>query len=63
MFDGALLSSGFSIEKPQDFVNKLNRMIEFGLTADEDSLNENLNVDAEETEEKNIEDNNMENVD
>ena len=39
MFDGALLSSGFSIEKPQEFVNKLNRMIEFGLSIDEENLN------------------------
>ena len=63
MFDGALLSSGFRIEKPQEFVNKLNRMIEFGLSTDEETLNENLNVSMEENEEKNIEDSNMENVD
>ena len=49
-------------------VNKLNRMIEFGLSTDDESLNENLNISMEENEEKNIEESNieesnMENVD
>lgn len=63
MFDGALLSSGFSIEKPQEFVNKLNRMIEFGLSADEETLTENIEEKNEVDLNVSMEENNMENVD
>lgn len=64
MFDGALLSSGFSIEKPQEFVNKLNRMIEFGLSIDEENLNENNDEKNEVDLNMSMEENNdMENVD
>ena len=63
MFDGALLSSGFSIEKPQEFVNKLNRMIEFGLSTDEENINENNDEKNEVDLNVSMEENNMENVD
>jgi len=63
MFNGALLSSGFSIEKPQLFVNRLNRMIEFGLACDEKSLKENDDEKKEVDLNVSMEENNMENVD
>lgn len=63
MFDGALLASGFSIEKPHLFVAKLNRMIEFGLSVDEESLTNIQEEPQNEIKEESIEDNKMENVD
>lgn len=62
MFDGALLASGFNIEKPHTFVAKLNKMIEFGLSIDEEIIEhkeEDLNASLMES----YEDSNMENVD
>lgn len=63
MFDGALLASGFSIEKPHLFVAKLNKMIEFGLSVDEESLTNIQEEPQNEVKEESIEDNKMENVD
>ena len=60
LYDGALLSSGFSLEKPQDFVNKLNKMIEAGI------ITENEETEPEINELKKsviMDDSDMENVD
>lgn len=63
LYDGALLSSGFSLEKPQDFVNKLNRMIQAGIISDE--LNEKVNEEVQEVtpNEYSLEESQMETVD
>ena len=70
MFDGALLASGFTIEKPHMFVAKLNKMIEFGLSIDEENI-EHKEENNEELKEEDLnvkpvescEDSNMEDVD
>lgn len=62
LYEGALLSSGFSLDKPQEFVNKLNKMIQAGLVMEEpdkeiDEISDDLNQSIL------IEDGDMENVD
>lgn len=62
LYQGALLASGFVLDKPQEFVTKLNKMIQAGITSDE--LNEADNEDVSEITHENIpEDSNMESVD
>ena len=63
LYDGALLSSGFSLEKPQDFVNKLNKMIQAGITSDE--LDKEVNEEVQEVTplEESLEESHMETVD
>lgn len=63
MFDGALLASGFTIEKPHLFVAKLNKMIEFGLSIDEENVEELKEEDLNVKPVESCEDSNMENVD
>lgn len=63
MFDGALLASGFTIEKPHLFVAKLNKMIEFGLSIDEENVEELKEEDLNIKPVESCEDSNMENVD
>lgn len=63
MFDGALLASGFTIEKPHMFVAKLNKMIEFGLSIDEENVEELKEEDLNIKPVESCEDSNMENVD
>ena len=58
LYEGALLSSGFSLDKPQEFVNKLNKMIQAGLIMDESEEDS-----ADEHKEINHLDESMENVD
>lgn len=62
LYQGALLASGFVLDKPQEFVTKLNKMIQAGITSDE--LNETDNENVSEITHENIpEDSNMESVD
>ena len=35
LYQGALLASGFVLDKPQEFVSKLNKMIQAGITSDD----------------------------
>lgn len=63
MFDGALLASGFTIEKPHMFVAKLNKMIEFGLSINEENVEELKEEDLNIKPVESCEDSNMENVD
>ena len=60
LYDGALLSSGFSLEKPQDFVNKLNNMIEAGIITENEETEPEIN---ELNQSIVVEDSDMENVD
>ena len=48
LFESSLINSGFSIEEPSTFVNRINRMIKLGLSLDddgEDQLEEELDVE------------------
>ena len=55
MFDTAMINSGFTLEKPSDFANRVNRLVEVGFCEDYD---EELVID-----ENDIVDTEMENVD
>lgn len=58
LYEGALLNSGFELTEPEDFVNKINKLIELGLTFSEDDKEVNENTNNEE--EIIIEDENLE---
>jgi molecular chaperone HtpG len=45
LYESSLISSGFSIEEPTTFVNRINNMIKLGLSLDED---DDKTVDAKE---------------
>jgi molecular chaperone HtpG len=45
LYESSLISSGFSIEEPGTFVNRINNMIKLGLSLDED---DEKTVDAKE---------------
>lgn len=64
LYQGALLASGFVLDKPQEFVTKLNKMIQAGITSD-DSDEPEINETTSETtaEVTSFEDSNMESVD
>ena len=58
LFESSLINSGFSIEEPSTFVNRINRMIKLGLSLDddEDEVEEELPpLDAEVEEESKME--------
>lgn len=67
IFESSLIASGFNIEDPATFVNRINKMIKLGLSLDEteevilEKINENENEN--ETENQNIEQTSMEEVD
>ena len=60
MFDTAMINSCFILEKPSDFANKVNRLVEVGFCEDYDEVNveEELVID-----ENDVVDTEMENVD
>jgi molecular chaperone HtpG len=65
LFESSLINSGFSIEEPSTFVNRINRMIKLGLSLDDDE--EDVEVEQllslEEDKENNEEESKMEEVD
>lgn len=44
LYQSAMLLSGFSLEKPSEFVDKINRIIEVGLNLDDDDTDDNINA-------------------
>ena len=61
LFDTAQINSGFNLEKPSDYANKVNRMVEIGFCGDDSDDDDE--EELPELEEDSGEDNDMENVD
>ncbi|KAI3899402.1 hypothetical protein MKW92_050598 [Papaver armeniacum] len=63
LFETALLTSGFSLEEPTTFGNRIHRMLKLGLSIDEESADTEVDVEMPELVEDAAEGSNMEEVD
>ena len=48
MYDTAQINSGFTLDKPSDYANKVNRLIELGFCEDDEEEDEILELDENE---------------
>jgi len=55
IFESSLIASGFNIEEPATFVNRINNMIKLGLSLDEDDVKEDDDEDEDENEKSQME--------
>jgi molecular chaperone HtpG len=53
IFESSLIASGFNIEEPATFVNRINNMIKLGLSLEEDDVKEDDHEDEDENENEN----------
>jgi len=63
LFDTSLLASGFSLDEPNIFANRIYRMIKLGLSIDDDKMEEELPELDKATTASNASENPMESVD
>jgi len=66
LYESSLISSGFSIEEPATFVNRINNMIKLGLSLDDDDVKEEKEDVKDVKEEKDVKEDveeNMEEID
>ncbi|RZC57948.1 hypothetical protein C5167_005252 [Papaver somniferum] len=63
LFETALLTSGFSLEEPTTFGNRIHRMLKLGLSIDEESADTEVDAEMPELVEDAAEGSNMEEVD
>jgi molecular chaperone HtpG len=72
LYESSLISSGFSIEEPATFVNRINNMIKIGLSIEDDEVDnmkeddekkEDGTKDGEEKEDVDVSQSNMEEID
>ena len=65
LFETTLINSGFQLEEPSMFCDRINRMIRMGLSVDDDEDDEQENVIEEINTDVNddVDENNMEDVD
>ena len=52
IFESSLISSGFNIEEPATFVNRINNMIKLGLSLDEDDVKDEEDVKEDDDEDE-----------
>ena len=57
LFESALINSGFSLEEPTTFVNRINRIIQLGLSIDDEDEEQVSKAEEEDKEEDKEEDN------